>query len=237
MYGFPISEALAEAGAHVIIASRNLDACERAAASLRSDGHACSAEQYDQANETSILALRDRLQAQFSGIDTLVNNSVARPMRRYEDPLEAWQKSMDVNATGVFAVSRAFLDLMMKRGSGSIVNIGSIQSVAAPAFTNYEGTSMSTPPDYHFHKHGLIGLTRYLAALSGPSGVRVNAISPGGFETSDMPLSFREKYCRRVFLGRLAHHDDIKGAVVFLASAASAYITGQNLMVDGGYSS
>ena len=126
---------------------------------------------------------------------------------------------------------------MMKRGSGSIVNIGSIQSVAAPAFTNYEGTSMSTPPDYHFHKHGLIGLTRYLAALSGPSGVRVNAISPGGFETSDMPLSFREKYCRRVFLGRLAHHDDIKGAVVFLASAASAYITGQNLMVDGGYSS
>ena len=96
---------------------------------------------------------------------------------------------------------------------------------------------MSTPPDYHFHKHGLIGLTRYLAALGGPSGVRVNAISPGGFETPDMPASFRERYCRRVFLGRLARHDDVKGAVVFLASAASAYITGQNLIVDGGYTS
>jgi NAD(P)-dependent dehydrogenase (short-subunit alcohol dehydrogenase family) len=237
MYGLPISEALAEAGAHVVIASRNLDACERAASVLRAAGHASSAEQYDQGNESSILGLRDRLQNQFQAIDVLVNNSVARPMRRYEDPLEAWRDSMEVNATGVFAVSRAFLDPMMKRGAGSIVNIGSVQSVAAPAFGNYEGTSMSTPPDYHFHKHGLVGLTRYLAALAGPCGVRVNAISPGGFETPDMPETFRVKYRRRVFLGRLAQHDDIKGAIVFLASAASAYITGQNLVVDGGYTS
>lgn len=237
MYGLSISEALAEAGAHVVIASRNQDACERVAASLRTRGYACTAEQYDQANEASILALRDRLQSRFGAIDALVNNSVARTMRRYEDPLSAWRESMDVNATGLFAVSRAFLDLMIKRRAGCIINIGSVQSVVAPAFGNYEGTLMSTPPDYHFHKHGLIGLTRYLAALGGPSRVRVNAISPGGFETDDMPASFRERYCRRVFLGRLARHDDIKGAVVFLASAASAYITGQNLIVDGGYTS
>ena len=237
MYGLPISEALAEAGAHVVIASRNAAACERIAETLRTAGYAASVEPYDQAGETSILALRDRLQSRFGAIDILVNNSVARPMRRYQDPLSAWRESMEVNATGIFAVSRAFLDLMMKRGSGSVINIGSIQSVAAPAFGNYEGTSMSTPPDYHFHKHGLIGLTRYLAALGGPNGVRVNAISPGGFETPDMPASFRERYCRRVFLGRLARHDDIKGAVVFLASAASAYVTGQNLIVDGGYTS
>jgi NAD(P)-dependent dehydrogenase (short-subunit alcohol dehydrogenase family) len=237
MYGLPISEALAEAGSHVVIASRNLAGCERVAASLRTAGHACSAEQYDQADEASVLALRDRLHSRFDAVDVLVNNAVARTMRRYEDPLSAWRDSMDVNATGVFAVSRAFLDLMMNRGAGSIIHIGSIQSVAAPSFGNYEGTSMSTPPDYHFHKHGLIGLTRYLAALGGPSGVRVNAISPGGFETPDMPAAFRDRYCRRVFLGRLARHDDIKGAVVFLASAASAYVTGQNLIVDGGYTS
>ena len=85
-----------------------------------------------------------------------------------------------------------------------MINIGSIQSVAAPDFRNYEGTSMSTPPDYHFHKHGLIGLTRYLAALAGPHGVRVNAISPGGAETAETPAIFRENYCRRVFLGRMA---------------------------------
>jgi NAD(P)-dependent dehydrogenase (short-subunit alcohol dehydrogenase family) len=235
IYGVPISEALAEAGARVVIASRNLDACERVAASFRAAGHDCSAEQYDQADETSILSLRERVQSRFGTVDILVNNSVARTMRRYEDPLSAWAESMNVNATGLFAISRAFLDVMVQHGAGSIINIASIQSVTAPAFDNYQGTSMSTPPDYHFHKHGLIGLTRYLAALSGPSGVRVNAISPGGFETPDMPETFREKYCSRVFLGRLARHDDIKGAVVFLASAASSYITGQNLIVDGGY--
>jgi NAD(P)-dependent dehydrogenase (short-subunit alcohol dehydrogenase family) len=235
IFGLPISEALAEAGAHVVIASRNLHACEQAAAALKASGHASSAEQYDQSSEASILALRDRLQARFGTVDVLVNNSVARTMRRYEDPLESWRASMDVNATGLFAVSRAFLDLMMQRAGGSIINIGSIQSVAAPDFGNYEGTSMSTPPDYHFHKHGLIGLTRYLAALGGPAGVRVNAISPGGCETSDTPAGFRDRYCRRVFLRRMARQDDIKGAAVFLASAASAYITGQNLIVDGGY--
>jgi NAD(P)-dependent dehydrogenase (short-subunit alcohol dehydrogenase family) len=234
-YGVPISEALAEAGAHVIVASRDLDACERAASRLRETGLFASAEQYDQADAGSIEALRDRVCAQHGAIDVLVNNSVARPMRRYEDPLEAWNASMEVNATGLFAISRAFLQPMMDRGSGSLINIASVQSAVAPDFNNYEGTQMSTPPDYHFHKHGMIGLTRYLAAMAGPYGVRVNAISPGGFETSALPASFRERYCRRVFLRRMAKHDDIKGAVVFLASRASGYITGQNLMIDGGY--
>ena len=235
VYGASISEALAQAGAHVIIASRDLDACDRVATTLRGTGSMASAEQYDQAREESILALRDRLQNRFESIDVLVNNSVARPMRHYEDPLKAWQDSMDVNATGLFAISRAFLNMMMGRGTGSIINIGSIQGVVAPDFENYRGTAMSTPPDYHFHKHGLVGLTRYLAAVAGPRGVRVNAISPGGAETAEMPSSFRENYCRRVFLGRMGRPDDIKGAVVFLASAASAYITGQNIVVDGGY--
>lgn len=158
-------------------------------------------------------------------------------MRRYENDLDTWRESMEVNATGLFAISRAFLDVMIRQSAGSIVNIGSIQSVAAPDFRNYEGTEMSTPPDYHFHKHGMIGLTRYMAAMAGPFGVRVNAISPGGFETPATDPGFREKYCRRVFLGRMAHHDDIKGAVVFLACGASAYITGQNLIIDGGYTS
>lgn len=235
IYGSSIAEALAEFGAHVIVASRDLDACDRAAAALRAAGYAASAEQYDQASEQSIIALRDRLLTGFEAIDVLVNNSVARPMRRYEDPLDAWRDSMDVNATGLFAISRIFVDAMMHRGSGSVVNIGSIQGVVAPDFGNYRETAMSTPPDYHFHKHGLLGLTRYLAALAGPRGVRVNAISPGGAETPETSASFRANYCRRVFLGRMGRPDDIKGAVVFLASGASAYVTGQNIIVDGGY--
>jgi NAD(P)-dependent dehydrogenase (short-subunit alcohol dehydrogenase family) len=235
IYGAPISEALAEAGAHVVVASRSLESCAAMARALSERNLQASAETYDQGDEASILALRDRLLARFGEVPILVNNSVGRSMRAYSDDLEGWSASMQVNATGLFAISRAFLDPMMAAGRGAIVNIGSIQSVAAPDFANYAGTSMTTPPDYHFHKHGMIGLTRYLAAWGGPRGVRVNAILPGGFQTAQHREPFISQYCRRVFLGRMARHDDIKGAVVFLASDAAAYITGQSLAVDGGY--
>jgi NAD(P)-dependent dehydrogenase (short-subunit alcohol dehydrogenase family) len=235
IYGAPISEALAEAGAHVVIASRSLDSCEAMTKILTERGLAASAEQYDQSDPGSILALRDRLLQRFGEIPILINNSVGRSMRGFEDSVEAWEASMRVNATGLFTISRAFLEPMVAAGRGSIVNIGSIQSIVAPDFGNYAGTNMSTPPDYHFHKHGMVGLTRYLAAWGGPKGVRVNAILPGGFQTDQHREPFISQYCRRVFLGRMARHDDIKGAVVFLASDASAYVTGQNLVVDGGY--
>lgn len=233
--GASIAESLAEAGAHVVIASRNLEKCEQAADRLTAAGLNASADRYDQVEESSIMALRDRLTQRFGLVDIVVNNSVARPMRRYEDPLDRWQESMAINATGLFAISRTFLENMQAERRGCIINVGSIQSVVAPRFSNYEGSGMTTPPDYHYHKHGMMGLTKYLAALAGPFGVRVNAVSPGGFESDRLPASFRENYCRRVFLQRMAAHDDIKGAIVFLASRASAYVTGQNLIVDGGY--
>ena len=155
IYGAPISEALAEAGAHVVIASRSIEQCTKKAADLNARGLSARAEAYDQASESSILALRDRI----GRVDVLVNNSVGRSMRTFGDPLAAWEKSTDVNASGLFAISRAFLESMMSAGAGSMINIGSIQSVVAPDFGNYAGTEMTTPPDYHFHKHGMIGLT------------------------------------------------------------------------------
>ncbi len=235
-YGVPISEALAEAGARVIIASRDRARCDAQAAEFASRGLVAQGESYDQADEASILAFRDRVMTAHGHVDVLVNNSVDRPVHRYEDSVEAWQRSMTVNASGLFAISRAFIEPMMKRGRGSIINISSIQGVVAPDFANYAGTGKTTPPDYQFHKHGMIGLTKYLAAWAGPRGVRVNAISPGGFYSpEDSVEPFLSQYCRRVFLGRMAEHDDIKGAVAFLASDASTYITGQNLVVDGGY--
>ena len=236
IYGSPICEALAEAGAHVILASRNEALCVARAGALQQRGLKASADQYDQASETSILQLRDRILQRVGFLDILVNNSVGRSMRRYQDPLETWRQSMDVNATGMFAISRAFLDPMMEKGRGTIINVGSIQSVVAPDFRNYEGTEMTTPPDYHFHKHGLIGLTKYLAAWAGPRGIRVNAISPGGFQTEALREPFLSRYCSRVLLQRMAEYDDIKGVVVFLASDASRYVTGQNIIMDGGYS-
>jgi NAD(P)-dependent dehydrogenase (short-subunit alcohol dehydrogenase family) len=235
LYGKPISEALAEAGAHVVIASRNLDSCRAWADELVVRGLKASAESYDQADESSILRLSRQVLTKQVVVDVLVNNSVAKPMASYRDGLESWSQSMEANATGVFAISRAFLDPMMERGKGNIINISSIQGVVAPDFQNYAGTDKTTPPDYQFHKHGLIGLTKYMAALAGPRGVRVNAISPGGFDPDVATEPFVSQYCRRVFLGRMAERDDLKGVVVFLASEASRYITGQNIVVDGGY--
>ena len=236
IYGRPICEALAEAGAHVVIAARDRARCEECARTLRQRGLLVSAECYDQGEEDSILELRQRLSQRFDAIDVLVNNAVSRPMRAYADDLDRWRESMDVNSTGLFAICRTFLEPMMARRKGSVVNIGSIQSVAAPRFALYADTDMTTSPDYHFHKHGLIGLTSYRAAWAGPANVRVNAVSPGGFDTGDAPTSFRTRYDEHTLLGRMAGHDDIKGAVLFLASAAAAYITGENIRVDGGYS-
>ena len=234
-YGTPLSEALAEAGAHVIIASRNKSRCEEWADELGRRGLKASGEGYDQGKEESILSLRDHVLEKHGSVDILVNNSVARFMRSYSDPVETWRQSMEVNATGLFAMSRAFMDPMMERGRGNVINIGSIQGVVAPDFKNYAGTNMTTPPDYQFHKHGLLGLTKYLAAWGGPRGVRVNAISPGGYIPEGAKEPFASQYCRRVFLGRLGEYDDIKGVVVFLASEAARYITGQNINLDGGY--
>lgn len=237
LYGKAISEALCEAGAHVIVASRNIDKCEEWAAELRGRGGKVSAEQYDQGDEDSIVDFVRRVIDKHEAVHVLVNNAVSRTMTSYSEPLECWKQSMMVNSTGLFMITKLFIDHMIQKRQGNIINIASIQGVVAPDFRNYDGLNMTTPPDYHFNKHGMIGLTKYLAAFAGPHGVRVNAISPGGYNPkgSGSNKQFLANYCRRVFLGRMAEYDDIKGAVVFLASEAARYVTGQNLIVDGGY--
>ncbi len=115
-----------------------------------------------------------------------------------------------------------------------IVNISSIYGVVGPNFNIYEGTDITSPANYAFAKGGMINFTRYAASYYGRFGIRVNCISPGGFQT-DQPDIFIENYAKQSLLGRMATDDDIKGAAVFLASDASAYITGHNLKVDGGW--
>jgi len=115
------------------------------------------------------------------------------------------------------------------------VNIGSIQGVIGPDLTLYEGLAgVWVVPDYFFHKGGVVNYTRYLASTLGKHGIRANVISPGGY-FNNQPAAFLKRYEARTFLGRMANDTDLKGAVVFLASDASAYVTGANLMVDAGY--
>ncbi|HOR28862.1 MAG TPA: SDR family oxidoreductase [Candidatus Sumerlaeota bacterium] len=233
LYGRHITEALAEAGGTVVTASRSLEAGQHLADELARRGLAVAALTVDQADHESVMQLKAELEQRHGRLDVFINNAVARPMKRYEDPLAAWAESMRVNATGMFDITREMADLIARGGGGSIVNIASMQGVYAPDFMLYEGTAMDSPPDYHFHKGGLITLTRYLARKLATRNIRVNAVSPGGL-LGDQDPQFLGRYNQKVPLGRMALPDDIKGVVVFLASPASAYITGENILMDGG---
>ena len=237
LYGRQIVRAMAEAGATTYVASRNLASLEALAETFAKEGLSIFPLQYDQGDEASVLALRDAIVARSGRVDVLVNNAVTRPMKKgYRDEAAAFTESMEVNATGLFTVTRAFGDVMAENKSGSIVNIGSIQGMIGPDPTIYRGTSMSGwYPDYFFHKGGMINFTRFAASFYGASSVRCNCVSPGGYQTPDHHPAFVEHYSDRTFLGRLGNDADLMGAIVFLASDASAYITGVNLPVDGGY--
>lgn len=235
LFGRGLVRALAQAGARLVIASRDVAKLEQVAAEETGKGGRVFPEKLDQGDENSVLALRDRVTGRFGRVDGLVNNAVARPMRSPDAPLAAWEESMRVNATGLFLMTRVFGAVMCLQKSGSIVNIGSIQGNVGPSLELYEGTNMGDPPpDYFFHKAGMVNLTRYYAALFGRDGVRVNCLSPGGF-FNHQPEPFLSRYCARTFLNRMADDADLGGPVVFLLSEAARYVTGANLPVDGGY--
>ncbi|MDD2707769.1 MAG: SDR family oxidoreductase [Verrucomicrobiae bacterium] len=238
LYGRQILEALVEAGAKTCIASRNAKNLNATLAEYQNKGRTLEILCYDQGDESSILALRNELRQRVQRLDVLVNNAVLRPMlnKGCQDEAAAFAESMRVNATGLFVITRAFGDWMAEEGGGSIVNMGSIHGLIAPDAALYRNTNISGwYPDYFFHKGGMINFTRFIASYYGGKGVRCNCINPGGFQTEKMSETFVRQYCDRTLLGRMASQTDLKGAVIFLASEASAYITGANIPVDGGY--
>lgn len=235
LYGRGLASDLAASNATLIIASRNISALRKAADEEQAIGRHVEVETLEQADEASVLRLRDRIIDRYGRLDGLVNNAVARPMTQPHDPLSTWEESLRVNATGVFLMHRHFGGLMAAAKSGSIVNIGSIQGMVGPARNLYENTEIPLgAPDYFFHKGGLINLTRYFASLLGPDNVRVNCLSPGGF-FNNQPTAFVAAYSAQTMLGRMGDSRDLGGAVVFLLSEAARYVTGTNLPVDGGY--
>jgi NAD(P)-dependent dehydrogenase (short-subunit alcohol dehydrogenase family) len=234
LYGRQILRGLAEAGARTYIASRNLEALDAVAAEHRRLGHDVRSLRLDQADETSIAAVRERIVAESGGLHVLVNNAVARPTRGLFDKAEKIDESMHVNGTGLILVTRGLADAIAD--GGSIINIGSIMGLVGLEPLNYRDTDMSGwCPDYFFHKGGMANLTRFFASYFGSRGIRCNCLHPGGLLNEGHPEAFVRNYSERTCLGRLANDSDLAGAVVFLASDASAYITGVNIPVDGGY--
>lgn len=238
LYGKQFVKALAMAGARVIMASRGVEQNEQVAAEFRKEGYDVVAKFLDLGEEESILALRDEVYGEYGKVDVLVNNSVARTMKGYHDTKDAWEASMRINATGLFLITRAFGDRMCEAGCGSIINIGSYMGILGPDYTLYEGLDMNVDgviPDYFYNKGGMTNYTKYIASNYGKYNVRCNVIELGGLD-SGWSEEFRSRYSRRTMLGRPANDTDIMGTVIFLASDASAYITGAVIPVDGGYS-
>lgn len=236
LYGRHICEALAELGANVIVASRDLRECSSTANELVERGFVASGRALDLSNEASIQRLCDEVVAETGSIDVLVNNAVQRAGGSIETATaDDWSATSDVNSRGLFLMCKHAGAHMAARERGSIVNVGSIYGVVGADFSIYDGTAMTSPVSYAYDKAGMVGLTRYLASWYGRQGVRVNCLSPGGLRTPDQDPTFVAAYERRVPIGRMAGPEDIKGPVAFLASDASAYITGVNLLVDGGW--
>lgn len=188
---------------------------------------------------------RDRLiesvRQQGGGLDVLVNNAAFVGTSGLEgwvtdfeqQTVATWRRVLEVNLTAAFDLSKGFAPLLRQSRGGSIINIASIYGSYGPDYSLYVGTGMGNPAAYAASKGGLIQLTRWLATTLAPQ-VRVNAISPGGV-FRNQPVAFVERYEARTPLGRMAIEDDFRGAIAYLASDLSGYVSGQNLAVDGGW--
>jgi len=235
LYGNCIVEGLAEAEGTVIIASRNIENIKATTQRFRERGLEVHAMQVDQGTHGSIMSLKTEIRKQFGRLDVFVNNAVSRPIKNLENySIENFAESMRINATGAMDILREMADLIEESGGGSIINIASMMGMFGPDLSNYEGTNIGIPPpDYFFHRAGIINLTRYLARIYAGKNIRVNCVSPGGL-FNNQPERFLENYNKKVPLGRMANNDDIKGLMVLLASDAGAYINGENILMDGG---
>jgi gluconate 5-dehydrogenase len=240
--GYDMALALAEAGADVAITSRTLSNAEASAAKIRETTESRILPlQTDVTDEGQVERMVDDVLKEFGRLDILVNNAgntkntpENAPLEKR--PLEEWQAGIDLNLTGVFlCVKHAVAKWMKPNRSGNIINLGSTAGLIGKDRRQYIGTDMGGATiDYEAAKGGVISMTRDMAVYLAPHGIRVNCISPGGFERGQ-PAAFIEAYNAAVPMGRMGiDGKETKGAVVFLASEASSYITGHNLVIDGG---
>ena len=197
----------------------------------------CDLESAASLSDLSVL-----IENQFGHLDCLVNNAAfvgASNLPGWSVPFQnqsigTWRRALEVNLTTPFSLVQECLPLLSKSSSASIINIGSIYGFLGPDLFLYQGTTMNNPAAYAASKGGLLQLTRWMATVLSPD-IRVNAISPGGV-SREQPQDFVDRYVSRTPLKRMGREEDFKGAIVYLASEMSSWVTGQNLIVDGGWS-
>ena len=231
--GLEMAAGLAEAGASLMLCARREEWLTPAIADLRGRGFTVDGMTCDVANTADVQAVVDQTIAAYGRLDILVNNAGVTWAAPAEDmPLDKWRKVIDTNLTGTFLFSQAAGREMLKSGYGRIINVASIAGVIA----SVNGPHYAA---YAASKAGIMGLTRELAASWGRQGIRVNAIAPGYFHSrlADGAIEMVEPDLKATSpMGRVGADDELKGVVVFLAADASNYMTGQVLVVDGGWS-
>jgi NAD(P)-dependent dehydrogenase (short-subunit alcohol dehydrogenase family) len=238
LIGKQIVLAFAEAGAKTVIGEINEKKSKEIIENLSKEGLKVYFHKLDITNEKSIDKFISFCSNELGGIDVWVNCAYPHTedwSEKFESiNYQSLKKNVDMHLNSCFLCCRRVGENMKKKGGGAIINFGSIYGVVGPKFPIYEGTDVTMPAAYSIIKGGIINFTRYLATYYAPYNIRVNAICPGGvFNNQDK--KFVENYSKNTPLGRMAKPEEIAGPVLFLASEAASYITGEVLMVDGGW--
>lgn len=248
LLGQVFCQALVTAGANVAIIDLDKQAADKTAATIKkAETQKVIAVECDITSPESVSAMVKTVVTQLGGIDILLNNAASKgssldqffaPFENYS--LQAWREVMAVNIDGLFLVAQSVGSQMKKQGGGSIIQVSSIYGVVAPdqriyQGSEYNGRPINTPAVYSVSKAAVLGLTSYLSTYWADSKIRVNTLTPGGIE-SGQNSAFNQKYSNRVPLGRMGEASELTGALIYLASDASSYVTGQNIIVDGGLS-
>lgn len=253
LLGEEFCRSLSLAGATVMIADMQYAKADQIARSISASGGRAAAVQVDVTQPDSVHQMVSRTLEEFGSLDILVNSAVLDPkfdpqhqhgaqQENFGDfesyPLQAWNEALAVNLTGVFLSCQAAISPMLKQGHGVIVNISSIYGLVGPDQRLYQRPdhpAQYKPVYYSVTKAGILGLTRYLATFYAGKNIRVNCLTPGGVYNQH-DEAFLQAYSTRTVLGRMARKDEMNAALLFLVSDASSYMTGSNLVVDGGWS-
>jgi NAD(P)-dependent dehydrogenase (short-subunit alcohol dehydrogenase family) len=240
--GSAMAEALAELGAKIVILDISLESClpvcERISREYAIETLPLAV---NLAQEKHIRMVPDEVTNKFGRLDILVNCAAfvgTSKLQGWITPFEeqstdTWKQALDVNLTAPFILTQACTSALRNSGNGSVINVASTYGLVGPDMRLYNGTDMGNPAAYAVSKGGLLQLTRWLATVLAPD-IRVNAISPGGI-WRNQPEAFHKRYIEKTPLKQMATEEDFKGAALYLASDLSSYVTGQNLIVDGGW--
>ena len=237
--GRALCQALAQAGARVCVLDCDAGRAEEVATDLQSSGLQCIAAAADATRPPDLERAVEEISRQLGRPSILVNSAQFRGQGFYSSaiddyPLEAWNQVLAVNLTGVYLACQVFGRSMIEHGGGRIVNLASTYGLVSPDPRIYGDSGVNSPVSYAASKAGVVNLTRYLAVHWRDKNVRVNCLVPGGVYDRQGE-AFVEQYCQRTPLGRMATAEDYQGAILFLVSEASAYMTGSVLTVDGGW--